>query len=153
MPESASEGVSTLGGGVCSGGCLLLGVCLLLGGVCSWWCLLPGGLLRGGCLPQCMLGYHTHLPSRHPDCEQNDKQVQKYYLGHNFVAAGNNYILYRVLFIYRAFSLMPVCHIERFPFTLHPEGTSNGSDICDFSKNSDYNGCLWDINFYPLKII
>ena len=23
-------------------------------------------------------------------CEQNDRQVQKYYLGHNFVAAGNN---------------------------------------------------------------
>ena len=35
----------------------------------------------------------------------------------------------------------------------HPEGTSNGSDICDFSKNSHYNGCLWDINFFPLKII
>ena len=24
-----------------------------------------------------------------PLCEQNDRQVQKYYLGHNFVAAGN----------------------------------------------------------------
>ena len=24
----------------------------------------------------------------------------------------------------------------------HPEGTSIGSDNCDFSKNSDYNGCL-----------
>ena len=27
-----------------------------------------------------------------PPCEQNDRQVQKYYLGHNFVAAGNNWL-------------------------------------------------------------
>ena len=38
----------------------------------------------GACMPQYLLGYH------HPPCEQNDKQVQKYYLGHNFVAAGKN---------------------------------------------------------------
>ena len=27
----------------------------------------------------------------------------------------------------------------------------NGSDICNFSKNSDYNGCLWNINFLSPK--
>ena len=48
-------------------------------------CLLSGGVYFGGDLPQCLLGYH--LP---PPREQNDKQVQKYYLGHNFVAAGKN---------------------------------------------------------------
>ena len=35
--------------------------------------------------------------------------------------------------------------------TMHPEGTSIGSDNCDFSKNSDNNGCLWNINFLSLK--
>ena len=44
---------------------------------------------RGG-LPQCLVGYH------HPSCEQNDKQVQKYYLGHNFVAAGNKFQSFHV---------------------------------------------------------
>ena len=34
---------------------------------------------------------------------------------------------------------------------VHPEGTSNGSDICDFSKVSDFNeNEMWKI---PLKII
>ena len=33
----------------------------------------------------------------------------------------------------------------------HPEGTSIGSDNCDFSKNPDYNGCLWNINFLSQK--
>ena len=86
-------------GGVCSGGCLLRGSgCLLRGGVCSQGqigsagvsapggCLVWWGLVRVSCpggLPQRLLGYHL------PPCEQNDKQVQKYYLGHNFVAAGN----------------------------------------------------------------
>ena len=106
------------GGGWCVvGGCLLpgdvvsgrVGGCVSAPrGVCSWGGLLPrgvrawsggsalgglhawsgggaawsgrGGVWLGG-LPQCLLGY--------PPCEQNDKQVQKYYLGHNFVAAGN----------------------------------------------------------------
>ena len=54
------RGVSALGGGAPGGG------------VCSW-----GGL--------CMPG----IPDP-PPREQNDKQVQKYYLGHNFVAAGKN---------------------------------------------------------------
>ena len=59
--------------GVCCGGCLLLGVSA------------PGGcLLFGGVASQ-----HA-LRQTPPPCEQNDKQVQKYYLGHNFVAAGNN---------------------------------------------------------------
>ena len=47
--------------------------------------LLPGG---GGCL----LGGGGSIPActeADPPCEQNDKQMQKYYLGHNFVAAGN----------------------------------------------------------------
>ena len=34
---------------------------------------------------------------------------------------------------------------------MHPEGTSIGSDNCDFSKNSDNNGCLWNINFLSPK--
>ena len=77
-------------GVVCSGGwCLLPGGLLQGGGGWSatggWsaprgWCLLPGGSALGGCLPQ----------TCPPPCEQNNKQVQKYYLGHNFVAAGNN---------------------------------------------------------------
>ena len=46
-------------------------------------CLLPGGGVPapGGGIPACTEAY----PS---PCEQNDRQVQKYYLGHNFVAAG-----------------------------------------------------------------
>ena len=36
--------------------------------------------------------------------------------------------------------------------TKHPEGTSNDSDICDFSKVSDYNGGLWEFFFYPWKL-
>ena len=62
--------VSARGGGVvCSqGGCLLLGGCLL----------------GGGCgIPACTEADNP------PPREQNDKQVQKYYLGHNFVADGN----------------------------------------------------------------
>ena len=56
------------------------GVCLLLGG-----CLLPGGVSAlGGC------GIPTCTEADTPPCEQNDKQVQKYYLGHNFVAAGKD---------------------------------------------------------------
>ena len=42
---------------------------------------MPGG---GGCF---LLGGGGAVL---PPCEQNDRQVQKYYLGHNFVAAGNN---------------------------------------------------------------
>ena len=45
-------------GGVCSGGCLLLGGCLLPGDVCSQGCLLLGGVCsQGGCLLQreCLL--------------------------------------------------------------------------------------------------
>ena len=35
----------------------------------------------------------------------------------------------------------------------HPEGTSNGSDICDFSKVSDCNGSLCNVKVFALKII
>ena len=96
-------GVSAPGGsawrgllrGSAPGGCLLWG-CLLWGvsapGGSAW-----GGLLRGsapgGCLlwgvsaPRGWCGIPACTEADTP-CEQNDKQVQKYYLGHNFVAAG-----------------------------------------------------------------
>ena len=68
--------------GVCSGVFVFSGECLLPGGVCSWggWGVSASG---GGVVSQHVL---RQTP---PPCEQNDKQVQKYYLGHNFVAAGN----------------------------------------------------------------
>ena len=40
------------------------------------------------------------------------------------------------LFMVRIFH--PIPHVT----LVHPEGTSNDSDICDFSKVSDYNGGL-----------
>ena len=50
-------------------------------GVCPWGqvCLLWGSV------PAC-----TEADTPPPPCEQIDKQVQKYYLGHNFVAAGKD---------------------------------------------------------------
>ena len=83
-------------GGVCSGGEV---VCLVQGGVCS------GGV--GGCLPRCLVRYHHPPP---PPCEQNDKQVQKYYLGHNFVAAGNKgYNLMAIIQVYPMQKLDLIC--------------------------------------------
>ena len=102
------RGVSALGGcllrgvsapgGVCSRGCLLRGVSAP-GGVCSGGCLLRGVSVPGwvsaprGCLLQGVSAQgdvvSQHALRQTPPCEQNDKQVQKYYLGHNFVAAGN----------------------------------------------------------------
>ena len=84
------RGVCAQGGACFHEGCLLLwgGVSATggvsgLGGICSGGCLLPGGI--------CSWGVSQHaLRQTPPPCEQNDKQVQKYYLGHNFVAAGNN---------------------------------------------------------------
>ena len=94
MQESASGGgcllpgrgkVCAPGGCVCSGGCLLrecpLWLVSALGGVCSGGCLPWGASAPGGGIPACT---EADTP-----CEQNDRQVQKYYLGHNFVAAGN----------------------------------------------------------------
>ena len=91
--------VSAPGGSVCSRGvsarwgCLLPGGCLLQGvsasgGVCSRGvCLLQGVSTPRGSV--CSGGWHPSMhQGRHPLCEQNDKQVQKYYLGHNFIAAG-----------------------------------------------------------------
>ena len=77
--------VSAPGGSVCSWGVSALGECLSAwgGGVCSGGCLFREG---GGV---CVIPACTEADT--PPCEQNDKQVQKYYLGHNFVAAGNNY--------------------------------------------------------------
>ena len=96
-----------LPGGSALGGCLLLGdllwVCVCLSapwGVCSWGGLLPGegvsALGEGGCLlgGVCLLqgGGIPACTAVDTPCEQNDKQVQKYYLGHNFVAAGNKLV-------------------------------------------------------------
>ena len=62
------------GGGVCSRGCLLRG------GVCSEGCLLLGG----GCgIPAC-----TEADT--PPVNRMTNRCKKYYLGHNFVAAGKN---------------------------------------------------------------
>ena len=80
---SALGGWSAPRGGVCSGGnhlCLLQGCLPLEGCVYSWGVSAP----RGGVASQ-------HALRQTPPCEQNDKQVQKYYLGHNFVAAGNDW--------------------------------------------------------------
>ena len=86
--DVCSRGVSALGvstlGGVCSGGCLL-GGCQLLGGVYS-----------GGCLLWGVVSQHAVLRQTPPSYEQNDKQVQKYYLGHNFVAAGNSFVAFKL---------------------------------------------------------
>ena len=64
-----SWGVSALGGEVSGlGGCTWSSgvVYLVLGG-----CLLPGGVAS------------QHAVRQTPPCEQNDRQVQKYYLGHS----------------------------------------------------------------------
>ena len=103
MPESASRG-DVWSRGVWSGGFAPRGGCLLPGaGVWSWggglsapWGVWSGvgGLLPGWCLiwGVCLSAFwDTTSPP-----EQNDKQVQKYYLGHNFIAAGNNLILINV---------------------------------------------------------
>ena len=34
----------------------------------------------------------------------------------------------------------------------HPEGTSIGSDNCDFLKVSDFNGSLWNVKVFPQLI-
>ena len=66
--------------------CLLLGGVCSWGGICSWGSVCSGGVcsLGGGVASQ-----HA-LRQTPPPREQNDKQVQKYYLGHNLVAAGKN---------------------------------------------------------------
>ena len=91
-PGGSAWGVSAPGGGgwgVCFWGCLPLGVSAW-GGVCSRGCLLWGAcLLWGVSAPGGGGVVSQHAPRQTPPCEQNDKQVQKYYLGHNFVAAGN----------------------------------------------------------------
>ena len=78
MPESTSRG----GGCACSqggvpgpGGCLVPGGCLLQGGAWS-----RGG---GGGIPAC-----TEADT--PTVNRMTDRCQKYYLGHNFVAAGKN---------------------------------------------------------------
>ena len=87
MLESASQGGGLLPGGVCSQGGVCSGGCLLPGGVC-WGVSAPGGSALGGCLLGGVV-VSQHALRQTPPCEQNDRQVQKYYLGHNFVAAAN----------------------------------------------------------------
>ena len=84
-------------GGLCSRGVVLQGGCLLWMGVCSqgWGVSALGGVSaprgicsRGVSAPRGVISQHA-LRQTPPPREQNDKQVQKYYLGHNFVAACN----------------------------------------------------------------
>ena len=76
---------------VCSGGSLLQGGVSAPGGVCLGVSAM-GYLLRGVSAPGGGIAACTEADT--PTCEQNDKQVQKYYLGHNFVAAGKKMIVY-----------------------------------------------------------
>ena len=66
------------GGGLVPGGSGVGGYGL--GGVCPGRCLLGGGGEDG--IPVC-------TEADPPVNRMNDRQVLKYYLGHNFVAAGN----------------------------------------------------------------
>ena len=92
MLESASRGGAWSGGGVpgrggvCSGGFGLGGGVPGPGGG-GGVSGLGGGLLQGGGSASVPCG----IPPP-PPCEQNDKQVQKYYLSHNFVPADNKRI-------------------------------------------------------------
>ena len=80
-------------GGVCSRGCLL-------GGVVSQHALgVQGVSVPGGGV----VSQHA-LRQTPPPCEQNDKQVQKYYLGHNFFAAGKD------SFAYESVTFCHFCH-------------------------------------------
>ena len=40
------------------------------------------------------------------------------------------------------FSMLPISSLIAFYCLMHPEETSSGSDNCDFSKVSDFNGGL-----------
>ena len=94
-------GVSSQGGLLLGRGCLLWGVPppggLLLGGLLCGGDLLQEGLLlggpplgdvsSGGCL---LWGGLPACTEADPPCEQNDKQVQKYYLAPNFVCGDKN---------------------------------------------------------------
>ena len=75
-----ARGVSALEGCVCSGGVSAPRGCLLPGGG-----LLPGGVSasRGVCLLSGGIPSCTEADT--PPHEQNDRQVQKYYLAPNFV--------------------------------------------------------------------
>ena len=111
----SAQGVSAQWG-VCSGGCLFRrGVCsgvsalgyllwgYLLWGICSggvsalggllwegllWGLSALGGVFSWGVFAQGVVSQHALRQI--PPYEQNDKQVQKYYLDHHFVAAGKN---------------------------------------------------------------
>ena len=86
--SSGVGGWGLLPGGLLGGGVFLLGGLLpregLLMGV-GWWVSLPGGLLLGGIsLPGGL------LLGRPPPVNRITHSCKKHYLGHNFVAAGNN---------------------------------------------------------------
>ena len=90
MLESASRGE-----GVCSGGCLLGGGLSTPGGCLLWGVPALGGgcLLRGGGVSALGGGIPACTEADTTPREQNDKQVQKYYLDHNFVAAAISHII------------------------------------------------------------
>ena len=82
-------------GCVLPGGYASRGVCLRGGGVFFPGDEFRGGVFSGGALGGCFPGvcFRGEVVSQHalrqtPLCEQNDRQVQKYYLGHNFIATG-----------------------------------------------------------------
>ena len=83
------------------------GVCFPGGG-----CLLLGVSARGGGIPAC-----TEADT--PPCEQNDRQVEKYYLGHNFVAACKN-----------------SRDIYLFTFTVNPDISKHNTDPSNAFRNS-----------------
>ena len=83
---------------------------LLLGNVCSGGGSAPGGVSAlGGCL---LRGVSQHALRQTLPCEQNDRQVQKYYLGHNFVASGNEEP-YRVSILLSIFHTLKTPHFCR----------------------------------------
>ena len=77
MPEGGvpERGKGATGGVGATGGCA--------GGV------VPEGGESG---PGGRISQHA-LRQNPPPCEQNDRQVQKYYLGHNFAAAGKYWFM------------------------------------------------------------
>ena len=94
---SASRGRLLPGEVSAPGGCLFPGGVYSSGGVSAPGVSAPGVSAPGGCLlgevsaPRgCLLWAGGVCSGGGIPCEQNERQVQKYYLGHNFVTAGKN---------------------------------------------------------------